>query len=189
MQAYLAIWLAALVAAGYWPARTGCALSPTGSFELRFQNDELDNSTIIKRPSQPLVLKCQAKLVRKLAAAQEEESSDKSNITLAIDWLKDELALVGDQVNVITVELPTGSSAAKTTGKPAAKQARWRAEIKNTLNQKLLKLSSRLKLNRLRAADSGRYRCRARATLSSGAQLSLDSNGPELLVSSRAGKY
>lgn len=186
MRAYkilylLASWLLVRPTSASWPA---------GTYELRFQNDELDNSTIIKRPLQPLVLRCQVKLVHKFAR-QDELASEKNASQLVIDWLKDELPLAGEQVNVISVELAAGSKSANSRplAKPGAQKGR--IEIKNTLNPNQLKLSSRLKLNRLRTGDSGRYRCRARATLGPAGELSADSSGSQLLVSSSrvAGKY
>lgn len=190
-------------------------------YELKFQN-ELDNSTLIKRESQLQIFKCQVRLapvfarqqlnvprarfksssnlvVSNLSSSavvggleqvaelslsgqnqsqqqqqQQAQSSWPTNVTLTIDWFRDEQQLNGfgseprgspasldEPVSVINVELKANSSGG--SSKNDKKSPKPRIEIKNTLNGSQLKLTSRLKLNQLRANDSGQYRCLARA--------------------------
>lgn len=162
--------------------------------ELKFQN-ELDNSTIIKLPMQPQVFKCQVRLLvwptsaRARAVKTSALVGSQEGAQLSIDWLKDERPIEG-QVSVINVELKQNSSNLQVAQRPDRRN-KFRIEIKNTANPSQLKLTSRLKLSRLQASDSGRYKCRARALLpATNQQLRLDSNGPTLMVNngSVAGK-
>ena len=116
-----------------------------------------------------------------------------SNATLVIDWFRDNQLVGGgvdEPVTVLNVSLK--SSRQETQQRNRNKT---RIEIKNTSNSNQLKLASRLKLSHLRADDSGRYKCVARATFNQtgageGAKgllavvQSLESNGTTLLVSS-----
>lgn len=98
---------------------------------------------------------------------------------LTIDWLRDEQLLEpGAQVRVGDLDELVGvqNVALKSTGRQITKGNNnqnqnhqsnnkfARIEIKNTLNGNQLKLTSRLRLNHLRSADSAHYKCVARAT-------------------------
>lgn len=177
-------------------------------FELKFQN-EPDNSTIIKSQSQQLIFKCQVKLApvtttsqrrpkfkffnveqkkhqdHSLASLGSTTSNNKwqlSNVSLQIDWFKDDKRLdtnLESSLVQINVELRSNTSSTTSTStststrdndkitatnKSGLNRNRNRIEIKNTLNGNQLKLTSRLKLNQVKATDSGRYKCIARAT-------------------------
>lgn len=126
--------------------------------------------------------------------------------TLAIDWLKDGQPL--EESSVINVTLRGGQKLDKMKQQQqqqhpslSAAHKRPRVEIKNTANNQQFKLTSRLRLAKLRLADSGRYKCLARATykqISSSTSnnqeenkllsvdQSLDSNGAFLMIATRA---
>lgn len=145
-------------------------------YELKFQT-ELDNSTIIKRQFQQQIFKCQVKLAQCANQTktrpkskstlgplkQQSDSSDSAdfkwpiNATLSIDWFKDEQKLVlsskDEQVVVINVELKQNNASS------SLRKTKPRIEIKNTLNNNQLKLTSRLKLSQLKVSDSGSFKC------------------------------
>lgn len=86
-------------------------------------------------------------------------------VNLTIIWLKNgqplEEVQLEDQVTVFNVELKKSGSI---TSAQQDKSKISRIEIKNTLNAKQLKLTSRLKLSQLKVTDSGQYKCFARVT-------------------------
>lgn len=193
----LVFLLVAIASGGAFASQA--AGGPRGTrFELKFQI-ELDNSTIQKVESQQQIFKCQVKLANQLADAVtssrfrlkssskpierrtgEQQAGEKwpANVSLAIDWFKDERPLVHfasqEQVTTINVDLRGNSSSGglsndkrdyTTTGgiNNYGSKNKSRIEIKNTLNGQQMKLTSRLKLSQLKVADTGRYKCVARA--------------------------
>lgn len=218
-----------LLALANWPAQVAAARLVTpldkqqpARFELKFQA-ELDNSTLIKRPEQQQVFKCQIRLAplavagesnarahfrstQRLVDAPANQQQPPSlvghdfegqlNVSrLAIEWLRDGRALGSDAdqlepVAVINVSLRTQPD---DQAQRAPKSKRARLEIKNTLNGPQLKLTSRLRILRLRQADAGQYKCVGLASFNqrqgNAAQMaqveqSLESNATALIVAS-----
>lgn len=113
-----------------------------------------------------------------------------TNVSLAIDWFKDNERLDNNSESslvVINVELKSNTSSLSSPLANARnyndkitsnnKSSKPRIEIKNTLNGNQLKLTSRLKLNQVRVNDSGHYKCIARASFqSSSYHVQIDEN-------------
>lgn len=148
----------------------------SSKYELKFQI-EVGNSTIRKRPNQQQIFKCQVKLTQ--AKRIQHNRQLLSNVSLTVDWFKNDQNLTDIYINhinmsnsdlsslsIINVELTKSNNNSgltnndKKNSKPVAK----RIEIKNTLNFNQLKLTSRLKLNHLNESDSGQYKCIASAS-------------------------
>lgn len=175
------------IAALLWRSNSNQQVS--ARYELKFQV-ELDNSTVIKRETQTQIFKCQVRLAPFASQANATRPRFKSlerlnatltgplngssataalnipdRVALSIDWFRDDQQLVSDRINepvsVINVELKGNGSSTKNA--VIDKKNKARLEIKNTLNGNQLKLTSRLKLNQLKATDSGQYRCIAHA--------------------------
>lgn len=178
----------------------------------------------LARPTDPMDKHIEQNRSPILSAFERQASANGiANVTLAIDWLKDDKPLVpmanstlaSEPISVVNVELNRGRHIAMGAGIKGLRNgygsgnvnvignamsnlnwqanlgsngqgtslavsqatnkhlranasdplvARNRIEIKNTLNSNQLKLTSRLKLSRLRQSDSASYRCVARAS-------------------------
>lgn len=99
------------------------------------------------------------------------------DLQLTIDWFKNDQLITEKQrsssslfdlfakqdepeaVSIVNIEFRANSSSTK----DKKFNSKARIEIKNTVNNNQLKLSSRLRLNQLKQSDSGQYRCLARA--------------------------
>lgn len=128
-------------------------------YRLKFQN-ELATLSSSRRELEQQIFKCQLRLVASKSLKQRSSQEIPANVSLSIDWLKDGRALdSGEQpVSVINVQLKSSERIY------TDKRNKSRVEIKNTFNGAQMKITSRLKLSRLKSTDSGRYKCLGRAS-------------------------
>lgn len=186
--AALALLLLPLGSSALRPAASQQQAPEAGKFELKFIQD-LDNATIIKRPAQQQVLKCQVKFSQ--APARNSISAnahlaplffrpsmarfDKlskvnanllANVSICIEWLRNDAPLLAQYPSDAVLTLAADSDGLAEVSRAGGKAAARKLEIRTTVNEAQLKFTSRLKISQLDARDSGQFKCLARASFS-----------------------